>query len=105
MNLSKMSYILITEPMVKFSPKKYFDNFENYCSLSYPNYLNGSPEFRSKQKNLFLNGKIENPVFDYPKLKRAEIKLWRKGLADLKKEVVNQEDNAALRKAWGVPQV
>jgi len=85
--------------MIKFSPKKYFDNFEKYCSLSYLNYLNGSSEFRIKQRELFLNGKIENPVFDYPKLKRAEIKLWRKKLVNLKKEVIGQEENAVLRRA------
>jgi len=81
-----------------FSPKNYYKAFEKYCSLSYLEYLNGSVQSRMEQKKLFLKGKIKNPIFDYPDLKKTKVFLWWKNLIRLKSSVINQEKNTVLKK-------
>jgi hypothetical protein len=84
--------------MKKFSLENYYKKFEKLCSLSYLGYLNGSAEFRLKQKSLFLGNKIKNPVFDYPDLEKTGIEAWKKELISLKEDIVGQENNTVLKR-------
>ncbi len=68
--------------------------FEDYEKLT------GLKEIREREKKLFLEGGQRNPYLDYPELMHFDIKEREEELLSLKDDVLELEQNEAVRKIY-----
>jgi len=77
--------------------------FEEYQKLSaMPGLSSFRADNRMQEKHRFFKGEIENPTFVYQSLAHYPYEARRNDLRELKKQIEEQEDNAALKKMYGV---
>lgn len=78
----------------------WYQEYQKAADFEELGLLNGSAEFRKQQKEDFLNGKIENPTLDYPKLETFDFAEKDRGLLALKKRVVEEEKNDVIKQVY-----
>ncbi len=78
----------------------WYDKFKECGSFQAYEYLDGDKQYREAQRKDFLEGKIENPVLDYPKLNLTDLKQQEQKLRDLRREVKNNETNPTVNQLY-----
>lgn len=78
----------------------WYERFEKIGAFQDFEYLEGDKKFREQQQELFFSEQIRNPKLDYPKLEKFEFKKREEELLDLKRNVINQEKNEIVRRAY-----
>lgn len=63
-------------------------------------WLVGNKEHRNEQKKKFLNGEVENPDLDYPKINIEKIRERERELLELKEDIINNEENKVIRDVY-----
>lgn len=79
---------------------KWYARFEQLASFETEDELTGDKEYREAQKKAFLTGEIEHPVFDLPKLDVEELDAKEAGLVELKKDILEQEQNELVKQVY-----
>lgn len=79
---------------------RWFRRFEEVGAFQAYEYLDGDKASREEQKRQFVEGSIENPVLDYPKIDLEKLQRDEQGLLDLKKEILEQEANETVRQVY-----
>lgn len=79
---------------------KWYARFEQLASFEAENELTGDKEYREAQKKAFLAGEIDHPVFDLPKLDVEELDAKEAGLLELKKDILEQEQNELVKQVY-----
>lgn len=76
--------------------------FKRFAAVSFEDYekLSGTEETREAEKERFLNGEVENPNLGYPELETFNIKERETELLSLKKDVLELEQNEAVKKIY-----
>ena len=64
----------------------WFQRFEEIGILEEYEFLDGDLEYRGKQKDEFLSGRILNPTLDYPKINLEQLQERSLKLNNLKQE-------------------
>ena len=77
--------------------EKWYKNLEAIKLPDILEQLNEKKEDAEKQKNLFESEKIRNPEFKYPKLEKLNLDQYEKSLLGLKKEIIENEANEAIK--------
>ncbi|MFA7315132.1 MAG: tyrosine/phenylalanine carboxypeptidase domain-containing protein [Candidatus Magasanikbacteria bacterium] len=72
--------------------KKWYKEFEQVGSFQAYEYLDGNKEYREVQKQAFLNGEINNPNLDYPKIDPEQLKAHEQKLLTLKEKLKEEQD-------------
>jgi hypothetical protein len=80
--------------------EKWYKKFEKFGSFQVYEYLVGDKQYREEQKREFINGEIENPVLDYPKIDQEKLARDEKELLGLKKDILEKEENEVIRKLY-----
>lgn len=78
----------------------WYDKFKECGSFQAYEYFDGDKQYREAQKKDFLEGKIENPVLDYPKLDLANLEQQEQKLRNLRREVKNNEINPTVNQLY-----
>lgn len=63
-------------------------------------YFEDTHESREEEKNKFLAGEVRNPNLEYPRLDLDELYFQQEKLRNLKADVIENEDNLAVREAY-----
>lgn len=63
-------------------------------------YFDVPDQERCRQQELFLSGRIDNPKFSYPRLKRFDTRAREVQLAALAREIASQERNKLVQEAY-----
>lgn len=79
---------------------KWYEKFKDIAAFQDYEYLTGSKEYRDEQKRKFLGGEIENPQLDYPELDRLNFTQKEADLLNLKKEILNNEENKLIKQIY-----
>lgn len=79
---------------------KWYARFEQLASFETEDELTGDKEYREAQKKAFLAGEIDHPVFDLPKLDVEELNSKEAGLFELKKDILEQEQNELVKQVY-----
>mgnify|MGYP000909585583 CR=1 FL=1 len=79
---------------------KWYSRFREAGAFSDIEFFEGNPDNRSQQKADFLEGKIDNPKFDYPDAKPEVLQQKEDSLLRLKEEIIDQEPNEVVRQAY-----
>lgn len=76
--------------------------YEKLSTLAFEdhNLLGGEKDVREKAEEDFISDKVRNPILDYPKLDLVRLDEKEKKLLDLKKEILEQEENEVIKKAY-----
>lgn len=85
---------------LKFLDNKWCSRIVKYGAFQVHEYLDGDRHFRAIQKKKFFNGKIINPVLDYPRITSQQLSKNETGLLALKKDILRYETNAIVRSAY-----
>lgn len=80
--------------------EKWYPRLQEFGSFDSFIYYRGDETYRSQQKEKFLSGEIENPSFDYPLITDEELNKKEEGLLELKKDVLEQEKEEALKQTY-----
>jgi hypothetical protein len=78
----------------------WFQEYQNACTFEELDLMTGSGESRKKQKEDFLNGNIENPTLDYPKLETFDFESKEQSLLDLKQKILAEEENEVVKQLY-----
>lgn len=87
-------------PQPESLDEEWYSRFEPIGSFSVHEYLDGNKQYREKQKRRFLSGEIDNPKLDYPKIDLEELSEREVSLLQLKKDIIDQEENETVRRAY-----
>ncbi|MDQ5943268.1 MAG: hypothetical protein QG675_36 [Patescibacteria group bacterium] len=79
---------------------KWYSRFEDLASFETEDELTGDKEYREAQKKAFLAGEIDHPVFDLPKLNSEDLSAKEAGLLELKKDILEQEQNELVKQVY-----
>lgn len=79
---------------------RWFRRFEEVGAFAAYEYLDGDKVYREEQKRQFVEGALENPVLDYPKIDLEKLEKDEQGLLALKKEILEQEKNETVRQVY-----
>ncbi len=79
---------------------KWYARFEELASFETEDELTGDKEYRDAQKKAFLAGEIDHPVFDFPKLNAEDLAAKEAGLLELKKDILEQEQNELVKQVY-----
>lgn len=79
---------------------KWYERFSASGSFADYEYLGGEKENRDSQKSDFISGKCENPTLDYPDLEKIDIAQKEQDLLQLKKDILEQENNETVRQIY-----
>lgn len=74
--------------------------FKEIGSFEAFDYLDGDKNFRIEQKNKFLEGEIENPNLDYPKLDLDDLKNREAKLRELRREIKSTETDPLISQIY-----
>lgn len=82
--------------------EKWFARFRQLFEINEEDIelFKGDPVFREQQKQMFLNGEIENPGLDYPKIDDKKLTEEEQGLLALKTEILESETNEVLKQTY-----
>ncbi len=80
--------------------QEWFDRFKEIGSFQAYEYLVGNGKVRAEQKRRFLDGEVENPHLDYPKLDRADLERREGLLLELKRDILERERNDIVRQIY-----
>ncbi len=79
---------------------RWYERFKKIGAFQDVEYLTGEKKNREEQKRKFLNNEIENPELDYPELEKADLEKMENDLLNLKKEVLEQEENDIIKQLY-----
>ena len=95
-----MNFEFPTEDNNESMDERWYDRFAEAGSFQAYEYLDGDKEFRDLQKEKFLNGEMENPELDYPKIDPDKLLRDEENLLELKSDILNEEENETLQQAY-----
>jgi len=78
----------------------WYERFQPIGSFQAYEYLDGNKQYREQQKQEFLNGHIENPTLDYPKIDPERLESDERSLLELKRDIIAQEPNETVKQAY-----
>lgn len=78
----------------------WFSQFTKISSFQIYEYFEGEYHFREKQRRLFSEGKIENPVLDYPLLNKKHLDAKEVAHKSLLNTILSDERNLLIRRAY-----
>lgn len=78
----------------------WYEQFKELASFQSYEYLDGDKEYRQKQKEDFLERKIENPTLDYPKIDLEILKKREEGLRELRRQIKFNEENKTVNQLY-----
>ncbi len=79
---------------------RWYDRFLADGSIQAYEYFEDEGGTRGEEKKKFEAGEVENPTFQYPKLDKEDLLQRDHHLRELKKDVLEQEQNVAVREAY-----
>jgi len=97
--MEKLEKVSITE-MPKSLEERWYPKLEKFGSFQVFKYLEGDEQYRDEQKKKFINGEIENPTLDYPKIDQGKLARDEDGLLGLKKNILEKEGNEVIKKSY-----
>lgn len=97
--MEKLEKVLVTETP-KSLDENWYSRFEPIGSFQIQEYLDGNKQYRNEQKSKFINGEIDNPILDYPKIDREELISNEKKLLKLKKDILDEEPNKTVKQLY-----
>lgn len=80
--------------------EKWYARFEKIGAFQDFEYLEGEKKHREEQKKQFFNEAVRNPDLGYPKLEKFDFAGIEEDLLILKKEILQQESNEAVKQAY-----
>ncbi|MBT4153497.1 MAG: DUF1704 domain-containing protein [Candidatus Magasanikbacteria bacterium] len=79
---------------------QWYGRFEGAGSFQAYEYFSGDREARAEQKRAFMDGEIDAPALDYPKLNMGDLQTKEDDLLALKKDILNKEPNPDVKQAY-----
>lgn len=79
---------------------RWFDRIEKFGSFQAYEYFEGNRIYRDRQKKLFLDNEIRNPVFDYPLINPDTLRLDLTQLTKLFADIEQHEKNSLVKNAY-----
>ena len=80
--------------------EKWYDRFEFVGGFQPYTYFDDISHDREKQKKLFINGEIEYPQLEYPRINPNELDYREQELIKLKEDILKEESDATMRQMY-----
>ncbi len=84
----------------EYLDKKWYDRFEFVGGFQPYTYFDDISQDRENQKKLFINGEIEYPQLDYPRINHNELDYREQELVKLKKDILTEESDSTVRQMY-----
>lgn len=79
---------------------RWYERYDDLASFGMPEMLVGDKELRDEQKEAFLNGEIDHPTLDLPRIDLEDLEQREQGLLFLKEKIILEEPNDVVKQAY-----
>jgi hypothetical protein len=80
--------------------KSWYPRFKEIGSFQAYEYFDGDKTLREEERKKFLNGDIENPTLDYPKIDPTRLEEDEATLLQLKEDILTAEPNETVKQVY-----
>ncbi len=79
---------------------QWYDRFHENAAFQAYEYLIGNKEERTRQKERFINGDVDAPTLDYPRLDEFDFDGYESNLLQLKADILSQEQHDIVKNVY-----